>query len=59
MTEPVSDKDLSDAIRDLVKRGELDEGAPAYGVALKAIHGGYNSLTRESDPAGGRIVSRS
>jgi hypothetical protein len=46
MSEPTSDEDLSEAIRDLVKRGELDEGSPAYGAALKAIHGGYSSLTR-------------
>jgi hypothetical protein len=46
MSEPTSDEGLSDAIRDLIKRGELDEGAPAYGVALQAIHGGYGSLTR-------------
>jgi hypothetical protein len=40
------DQKLDEAIEDLLKRGDLDRGAPAYGVALKVIHTGYESLTR-------------
>jgi hypothetical protein len=43
MTPAQLDKEL---LEDLIKRGELDEGAPAYGTALQVLHGGYDSLTR-------------
>jgi hypothetical protein len=50
------DRGLSEAIQDLIKRGELDEGAPAYGVALQAIHQGYDSLTRMQKVLYDRVV---
>ena len=46
MAETGYDQALADAVQDLVQRGELDIGSPAYGVALKAIHVGLASLTR-------------
>jgi hypothetical protein len=57
MSEPTSDEDLSEAIRDLVKRGELDEGAPAFGAALQAMHGGYNSLSRMQRALYDRVIA--
>ena len=46
MNEPSPDANVSDAIRDLVRRGEIDEGAPAFNAALQVMHAGYGSLTR-------------
>ena len=40
------DKKLVEAIEDLLRRGDLDKGAPAYSVAQKIVHTGYDSLTR-------------
>jgi hypothetical protein len=37
------DQQLNDAIETLLRHGDLDKGAPAYGVALKAIHLGYST----------------
>jgi hypothetical protein len=39
------DEKLAAAIDDLLRRGDLDKGAPAYGVALNVIHTGYDKLT--------------
>lgn len=50
------DQQLSDAIETLLKHGDLDKGAPAYGVALKAIHNGYPSLTRMEKALYDRVV---
>ena len=51
------DKELLEAIQDLIRRGELDEGAPAYGTALQVIHGGYESLTRMQRSLYDRVVT--
>jgi hypothetical protein len=40
------DEELYEDIQDLLERGDLDKGAPAYGVAQQVIHRGYDSLTR-------------
>ena len=56
-TTPSFDKELLEAIQDLIKRGELDEGAPAYGTALQVIHGGYDSLTRMQRALYDRVVT--
>jgi hypothetical protein len=40
-----TDAELRAAIADLLKRGGLDPGVPAYGVAQKVIFSGYASLT--------------
>jgi hypothetical protein len=37
---------LADSVSALVRRGHLDRGDPAYGVALAAIDLGYERLTR-------------
>jgi hypothetical protein len=37
---------LAESVSALVKRGHLDRGDPAYGVALAAIDLGYERLTR-------------
>jgi hypothetical protein len=50
------DKPLAEAIETLLKYGDLDKGAPAYGVALKAIHNGYPSLTRMEKALYDRVV---
>jgi hypothetical protein len=50
------DKPLADAIETLLEHGDLDKGAPAYGVALKAIHNGYPSLTRMEKALYDRVV---
>ena len=50
------DQQLSDAIEALLQHGDLDKGAPAYGVALKAIHNGYPSLTRMEKSLYDRVV---
>jgi hypothetical protein len=50
------DKPLAEAIEALLKYGDLDKGAPAYGVALKAIHNGYPSLTRMEKALYDRVV---
>lgn len=57
MTPAPVDKELLEAIQDLIKRGELDEGAPAYGTALQVIHGGYQSLTRMQRTLYDRVVT--
>jgi hypothetical protein len=57
MTPAPFDKELLEAIQDLIKRGELDEGAPAYGTALQVIHGGYASLTRMQRALYDRVVT--
>ena len=36
---------LDDEIRDLVAEGAFQEGTPAYGVAQKVIHEGYDLLS--------------
>ncbi len=38
------DADLYDAIENLLAEGELEKGTPAYGIAQRVIHTGYNSL---------------
>ena len=50
------DQQLNDAIETLLQHGDLDKGAPAYGVALKAIHLGYPSLTRMEKALYDRVV---
>jgi hypothetical protein len=50
------DQQLNDAIETLLRHGDLDKGAPAYGVALKAIHLGYSSLTRMEKGLYDRVV---
>jgi hypothetical protein len=40
------DKNLVAAVEDLLRRGDLDKGAPAYSVAQKIAYTGYDSLTR-------------
>ena len=50
------DRQLNDAIETLLQHGDLDKGAPAYGVALKAIHLGYPSLTRMEKALYDRVV---
>jgi len=50
------DQPLAEAIERLLKHGDLDKGAPAYGVALKAIHNGYPSLTRMEKALYDRVV---
>ena len=50
------DQQLNDAIETLLRYGDLDKGAPAYGVALKAIHLGYSSLTRMERGLYDRVV---
>jgi hypothetical protein len=40
------DKTLVAAVEDLLRRGDLDKGAPAYTVAQKIVYTGYDSLTR-------------
>lgn len=39
------DFDLHDAIEDLLGDGELEAGTPAYGIAQRVIHDGYDALT--------------
>jgi hypothetical protein len=50
------DQQLHDAIETLLEHGDLDKGAPAYGVALKAIHLGYPSLTRMEKALYDRVI---
>lgn len=46
MSKPLPDRELAAKIATLVERGRIDQGAPAYGVALAAIDLGYDRLTR-------------
>jgi hypothetical protein len=46
MTGRESDEEQRVALADLLARGGLDPGAPAYSVAQKVIFSGYASLTR-------------
>jgi hypothetical protein len=39
------DAELFTAVQDLVATGELGEWAPAFDIAQRVIHSGYNSLT--------------
>jgi hypothetical protein len=39
------DFELYEEIEDLVAAGALEEGTPAYGVAQKVIHEGYDLLS--------------
>jgi hypothetical protein len=39
------DFDLYEAIKDLIEEGYLEEGTPAYGIALKAVDDGYENLS--------------
>ncbi len=56
MMDSEFDQQLNDAIETLLQHGDLDKGAPAYGVALKAIHLGYSSLTRMEKGLYDRVV---
>ena len=56
MMESDFDQQLNAAIETLLQHGDLDKGAPAYGVALKAIHLGYPSLTRMEKALYDRVV---
>jgi len=51
------DLDLDEAIEALVGRGDLDKGAPAYGVALAAIANGYDRLTRAQKGLFDRVIA--
>jgi hypothetical protein len=46
MTGRERDSELRQALADLIARGDLDPGAPAYTVVQKVIFSGYASLTR-------------
>lgn len=37
--------DLYELIRELIDEGELEEGTPAYGIALYAVDFGYDALS--------------
>jgi hypothetical protein len=39
------DWQFNEEIQDLVDNGELEEGTPAYGIAQRVIHQGYDSLS--------------
>jgi len=39
------DVDLYEAIEDLIDEVLLEKGTPAYGIAQRVIHNGYDSLT--------------
>ena len=39
------DWQLLEEIEDLIAEGKLEEGTPAYGVAQKVIHEGYDLLS--------------
>ncbi len=41
------DEDLLLAIDDLVDEGHLQEASPAYGVAQRVVHFGYESLSNK------------
>lgn len=56
MSETVTDRELSEQVAALVKRGHLDQGHPAYGVALAAIDLGYDRLTRAQKGLYDRVV---
>jgi hypothetical protein len=57
LSDPKYDPHLEDAIQALVKRGDLDKGAPAYGVALAAIANGYDGLTRAQKGLFDRVLT--
>jgi hypothetical protein len=54
--DPKYDPHLDEAIEALVKQGDLDKGAPAYGVALAAIANGYDRLTRAQKGLFDRVI---
>ena len=56
MNDTFSDRDLAERVAALVERGHLDEGDPAYGVALAAIDLGYDRLTRAQKGLYDRVV---
>ncbi|MDB5559858.1 MAG: hypothetical protein JWQ36_2792 [Enterovirga sp.] len=39
------DFEFHERIQDLVDKGDLEEGTPAYGVAQQVIHSGFETLT--------------
>lgn len=39
------DHDLYELVRELIDEGELEEGTPAYGIALYAVDFGYDALS--------------
>ncbi len=39
------DEELYLAIEDLVGCGDLEEGTPAFGIARRVVHQGYDSLS--------------
>jgi hypothetical protein len=47
---------LNRGIDELIRRGDLDLGAPAYGTAMKAIQLGYERLTRSEKKLYGKVV---
>jgi hypothetical protein len=51
------DPHLDEAIEALVEQGDLDKGAPAYGVALAAIANGYDRLTRAQKGLFDRVIA--
>jgi hypothetical protein len=55
--DPKYDPHLDEAIEALVKHGDLDKGAPAYGVALAAIANGYDGLTRAQKGLFDRVIA--
>jgi hypothetical protein len=55
--DPKYDPHLNEAIEALVKQGDLDKGAPAYGVALAAIAVGYDRLTRAQKGLFDRVIT--
>jgi hypothetical protein len=55
--DPKYDPHLHEAIETLVEQGDLDKGAPAYGVALAAIANGYDGLTRAQKGLFDRVIA--
>ncbi len=56
LNDTLSDRDLAGQVAALVEFGHLDQGHPAYGVALAAIDLGYDRLTRAQKGLYDRVV---